>query len=510
VALRFHTATANRGDHALEVVASTPDAATGTAPASQCVRWATPRTCSERVPVGEFIQHADHDHMHFGDFALYELRLLDSHGQADMSSDGLVAGGGKASFCLVDSEADRGGLEDPFTRSYYAGCTGEEGDTQGISPGWRDVYLSTLADQQIPLDGVGDGTYALVVTVDPDGRLREADDSDNVAGTTVRLSADATRLTVIEQFDGDPTDDVRSVARQVCHRLVDQPGQARGVVLARDDVFTDALAGAPLAGDDACILYTAGGGAPLDRLTRVEIDRALPDGGPVWILGGVDAVSAEVEEELRTAGYAVRRLAGATRYETAVEIAHEVRAANPDRDEVLLAWGEDFPDAVTGGAYGARVGIPILLTPTDHLHPATAAAITAFDISRTVVLGGATVISDQTVAAAPGSQRVAGANRMGTATQVADVLWADEARSIDTVSVVNLEHPDGWAHALAVAPLAARHGMPVLGVASDRYPAETAAFLQGFDRPAQAVTLVGSDRHLAPQVVSALLGDVGR
>ena len=172
------------------------------------------------------------------------------------------------------------------------------------------------------------------------------------------------------RLEGDGSGDVRRVAIQVCQLLFPAPDAARTVVLARHDVFADALAGAPLAGDDSCVLYTTGGpDQPLDAITRAEIDRALPAGGPVRILGGTQAVSAQVEAELTGAGYAVERFQGATRFETAVAIARVVRAENPGGSDALLAWGLNFPDAVTGGAYGARTGTPILLTDTAQLHP---------------------------------------------------------------------------------------------------------------------------------------------
>jgi len=118
-----------------------------------------------------------------------------------------------------------------------------------------------------------------------------------------------------------------ALGASICQLVVPEEDGADQVLLARDDSFADALAGAPLAGDDSCILFTAGGpDRTLDPAARAEIDRVLPlaPAGTVRILGGVDAVSQQVEDELAAAGYVVERLAGPSRFETAVEVARRV------------------------------------------------------------------------------------------------------------------------------------------------------------------------------------------
>lgn len=520
-ALRFDTATANRGAFALDLAAGegAPDQ---TASAEQCVSWTAPRSCVGRAPVGRFVLHPEHGHTHLEGYALYELRHLDPDGDADLAPEGLVAAGPKASFCLVDSQRDRQTTDPAYASSYYMSCGSPPAGVQGISPGWRDLYTSSLPGQQVELDGVPDGDYAIVLTVDPDDRLHESDDADNTSVTAVRLSGDAARVAVVRRFDGagavvgggiatraGSTTDTRAVAVELCREVVPQRDLARGVVLARDDVFADALAGAPLTDAASCLLYTAGGpDEPLDPTTRAELDRVLAEGGAVRILGGVEAVSGTVEEELDGAGYDVERLFGATRYETAAAVARRVRAEQPGMTEVLLAYGGAFPDAVTVGAYGARTGTPIVLTDTASLHPAAAAVLSEGGTARTYVIGGTGVISETAAAAAPGHLRVAGPNRMATAADIATRLW-DGERS-DEVVVANLESPDAWTLALAAAPLAARGGAPVLGVGSDRYPDETAAALRALSPRPATLAVVGASDAVPSHVASAVADDVGR
>lgn len=199
-ALRFATAVANRGDYAFDLFGTPEDPVAQTSKAHQCVAWATGRVCSARREVGRFVWHPEHGHHHFEDFALYELRKLKRNGRPDMKPRGLVAGGTKVSFCLMDIEPDEGepgsGGGFPFGHPLYLSCAAGSG-FQGVSAGWRDVYGKSLTGQQILLDGIPDGTYALVVTTDPGEALLESSKEDNVAVTGVSLSEGGTKVDVV-------------------------------------------------------------------------------------------------------------------------------------------------------------------------------------------------------------------------------------------------------------------------------------------------------------------------
>ena len=67
----------------------------------------------------------------------------------------------------------------------------------------------------------------------------------------------------------------------------------------------------------------------------------------VYLVGGLGALSAGVQDSITAMGYNTVRLAGDNRYETAVNVA---KAINPSPDEVLAATGMNFPDALSAGA----------------------------------------------------------------------------------------------------------------------------------------------------------------
>lgn len=248
-------------------------------------------------------------------------------------------------------------------------------------------------------------------------------------------------------------------------------GAADVVILGRDDVFADSLAGAGLSGSfTGPILYTTGGlGRPLRSETHAEIRRVLgtpgdcASGGPgVFILGGVNAVSQAAEDAIRGEGYCARRFAGASRVETSVLIA-EFLAASHGFDEVLLATSENWADAATGGAYAAAAGAPILVTQPGALHPAVASFLSSAGDPLITLLGGGAALSSQveSAAAAYGAvDRVAGSARDATAVAIADVLWA----GLDPTGIILVNgYTDlGWAYALAAAVPAALERAVVL------------------------------------------------
>lgn len=299
----------------------------------------------------------------------------------------------------------------------------------------------------------------------------------------------------------------------VCQQLEADDGGSEAVVLARDEEFADALAGAPLAGDDRCILFTDGGpNAQLNPATRTEIERVLADGGRVYVLGGANAVSTLVSDELAGLGYEVLRLSGVSRYETAIAIADRLvleRGSSPT--EALLAFGFNYADAVTGGAYGAEVAAPVLLTDSGELHPATALWLDQHpSVTATRVLGGNLVIADAVAAAVPGATRHSGDSRMGTAARIADELWRPVLSSLDAFTVVNLGNFgtggqfEAWTVALAAAPYSAQQDAPQLGVFLDSYPTETRDYLEGLGGSTPEFTLIGGVDVIRPEVAGAL------
>lgn len=189
-------------------------------------------------------------------------------------------------------------------------------------------------------------------------------------------------------------------------------GQAASAILASAATFPDAIAGGPLA--------VARGGplllTPTDHLDpRVasELERTLPPGSDVLVLGGSGAISEDVVSAVRDLGLHPRRIAGANRFETAVAIADEIG----DHELVAIADGRSFREALVAGAAAAARGGVVVLTDGTTLPGATDDYL-AHDPTRHVAMGAAAV-------AAPGAERITAASVPELSQKVLDRLLPD-------------------------------------------------------------------------------------
>lgn len=86
---------------------------------------------------------------------------------------------------------------------------------------------------------------------------------------------------------------------------------------------------------------------------------------------------------------------------------------------------------MTGGA--ASVGfLPILVTPSDALHPEVADWLTADGPSDTALFGGPAALSAAVEASVPNPFRLSGAESTETAATIARQLWPQETTGLRT------------------------------------------------------------------------------
>jgi putative cell wall-binding protein len=227
------------------------------------------------------------------------------------------------------------------------------------------------------------------------------------------------------------------------------------VFLASGEAFPDALSAGPAAaGQGAPILLTPPDALP--EATITELKRLAPS--RIYVLGGEFSVSAAVATQAAQYAGSVVRLAGRDRYLTGVRI---VKAFWPASDVVYLASGENYPDALSGGALAAHQSAPILLSPSDSLPASVLSELQTLHPSRVVLLGGpmslqetiATEVSQALPAASV--TRLSGPDRYATSAVIAASGWNTSATAY---FAAGMNFPD----ALAGVPAAASDGAPLL------------------------------------------------
>jgi len=169
-ALRFALTIRNLGQHSLDLLAEplTTDPSTQ-GPAvqiTQCFAFIDPpltggaRLCGARTPIRRTVQHPWHMHMHLPGFIRYELR-----NERNGRPGPVVRVSHKNSICVADRQPRS---EHPDNLAWYQTCNPNDlpdATRMGISPNWADHRNSWDPEQYLPLKGLADGYYWLVITI---------------------------------------------------------------------------------------------------------------------------------------------------------------------------------------------------------------------------------------------------------------------------------------------------------------------------------------------------------
>jgi hypothetical protein len=265
---------------------------------------------------------------------------------------------------------------------------------------------------------------------------------------------------------------------------------AEAVALARADEYPDALAGGPLAVSKSAPLLLTRTGA-LDPATKAEISRVLATGKTVYILGGEEAVSAAVANEITGMGYNVVRFGGADRFATAVAIAD---AVDTTPDAILVTTGVNFPDALAAGAAAPKLRGVVVLTDGSQMPETTKQYLNAHaSVTRYAVGGPAT-------AADPAAVPVMGADRYDTAVAVARKFFTNP--SFAGVAT-GTKFPD----AMTAGARLGRFGAPLVLSEPDSLPIVTKDYLTQTTSLSRAELYGGVEalsQNVAQQVAAAI------
>ena len=285
------------------------------------------------------------------------------------------------------------------------------------------------------------------------------------------------------------------------------PSSSEWVVIARDDDFADAMSATGLAGVlDAPIVLTDRFG--LSEEARAEIARLKPS--HAYVIGGNVAMPGDFEGELSLLGVDAQRLFGYEAYDTSVACAQEIVAHGGSADKAIIAYGQDFSDALSMSSFAYKYGVPIFLqtfgdTSVERgLTDDAVAMLTGegvFANANVFVAGGLGAVSDESLVPITADNRsvvrLAGYDGYDTSNQIA--LWmtshgdaADGAPYLDpaTVCIACGAAPAKGVDALSGAALAGRAGgVMLLASSNPAYGVERSCTLAGTDSEGSAAFL---------------------
>lgn len=165
------------------------------------------------------------------------------------------------------------------------------------------------------------------------------------------------------------------------------------------------------------------------------------------------------------------RIAGNDRYMTA--IAASQSGWTMGADTVVITTGENYPDALSAAPLAGKYNAPLLLAAPSGLSPETADELKRLRVKNVLIVGGTGVISTevekQLSAMGITVKRFSGQDRYDTGLAV--------AREVGTSQGIFVTSGLEFADTLAVAPIAAAKGMPILLVPSDDLTSNEKSFL---------------------------------
>ncbi|MEY9927872.1 hypothetical protein ABH926_002506 [Catenulispora sp. GP43] len=411
----------------------------------------------------------------------------------------------------VPAAAPSGGLATPVQQTFAA--TGVKVANPVFSPDGKTIAFDetsagTSQVRWVALNTDPKATANAETTISVSGALSGGEHLSyrtEFAKPVVRL-AGADRLgtaTAVSQEGWRNNGDTADVSRS----------QADVAVLSRDDLPADALAGSALAArKNGPLLLTKSGS--LSPQAAAELKRILHPGATVYLLGGTQALSPAVEAAVHALGFSPARIAGSTRYDTAVRIA-DTMTAKPS--EILLATGQDFADALSAGAAaGANYGSVVVLTDDTRMPTETAAYLhhfgTDFGPSSSIFLAA---VGGQALKALDSTQQgywrlpLVGNDRYQTSFKVANTFFP----ALDAVGVAT---GAAWPDALSGGAAMGTQGGPLLlvnpatglsGQDIALLDANRGELYSGFVFGGTVAVPAGIDRQLA-QAIAGPLGAV--
>ncbi|HBG0740263.1 TPA: S-layer protein SlpA [Clostridioides difficile] len=241
------------------------------------------------------------------------------------------------------------------------------------------------------------------------------------------------------------------------------------VVLVGSQAIVDGLVASPLAAEkDAPLLLSSKD--KLDSSTRAEIKRVMDlnsstgikNNKEVFIAGGVNSISKDVENELKDMGLKVTRLSGDDRYETSLAIADEIDI----NDKAYVVGGTGLADAMSIAPVASQIkdgeATPIVVVDgkSDKL---SKEAEDFLDDAQVDIIGGENSVSakmedyiDDATGKSP--ERISGADRQATNAEVIKEYFDKDGVSNYFLAKDGSTKEDQLVDALAAAAVAGNYG----------------------------------------------------
>ena len=190
------------------------------------------------------------------------------------------------------------------------------------------------------------------------------------------------------------------------------------------------------------------------------------------------------------------RLGGANRYETSVKVS---QAGWTTSDNVVLARGDNFADALTAAPFAKQLNAPILLTGSNALDSGVALELKRLKAKKVYIIGGtgaiSTAVENAVRALGITIERISGSDRYSTSLAIASKMTNKKQ--------VFLATGYDFGDALSISSYAAATGSPILLTAKNQMTAGASKFIK---ENSSKVYVIGGSGVIADSVIKSIAG----
>jgi putative cell wall-binding protein len=314
---------------------------------------------------------------------------------------------------------------------------------------------------------------------------------------------------------------------------------AHAVVVTSGTNFPDALSANLLASElNTGVMLSD----PSSLSPAVALELASDDVDNVYLVGGTAAISAKVATQIAAIhvlgistnpAIVVTRLSGADRFATNNVIdetaATTLGSSNGPKtfNTAIVATGNSFADALAVGPIVYNQSIPLVLTDSTSLSASALQTLKDLQVKNVIIVGGTSAVSQavETAITAAGFKvqyRIAGADRTGTAAQIA--TWALDGlpvtptyQALAAVSgwlsnsaTVWIARGDSFADALAAGPVAGSLGESIVLTASPALVGPgIASYFAGQAGTITSIDVLGGTAAVMPTTLNSAITALG-
>lgn len=233
----------------------------------------------------------------------------------------------------------------------------------------------------------------------------------------------------------------------------DQFTSAKSAILVNQLAFPDALSATVLSKGTMPVLFSEADSISQDTLNQLK-SMGVEN---VYVLGGEKSVSEGVVSSVKSAtNCKVVRITGADRYKTnAQTIQDNVKKTN----EVVIASGEIYVDALYGVSYANKVNAPVMLVQKNSIPADTLKVLKSLNVTRITIIGGEKTITpkvEEELSSIALVNRISGSNRYQGSLKVAKEVYGSKLKTALVASGEN------FADALVAAPVSQKLDAPIL------------------------------------------------